>query len=472
MLEGVRQIGKTYRGSVEGGFAFSLIKEVEQRKETQSKKHLLRLDFWPKEDNLELSFLEINERTSGEYLWVGHRKGNVPQDRLTASNVQYILFGSLFNLKNSLPKGRLKETLEELVKRFFVQVKVKDKTLQVLDFRKIKGFPPDVPWPPREEPKKFQSEYKKIFFRHLKDSFGFSEDDFGLFAITIEGKKPSEIEEYVAYLEQAMIEEQFEESLHGICSVCGQKEELTWDTTSFPDKFYITKLIIFSSELLGKKGKEGFAKNFALCRECYRELLTGMNYLRNYLNTQLAGNTLYLIPGLFFHPVGKTLTEKWMDFSKRYFTSTFTPEAFLEFEEKVEQKLEDYREFEELIDYTYVDLLFYSINQSAFKIKKLIREVPLRRVRAIKGVFREVQKLGEELLGNGKDWFLSLNGMYYLLPIRSGEEVEHRKILELYESLFLGYPVDRKILVRFFLTLAQVCFFERQGYNVKPGSKP
>ncbi len=58
------------------------------------------------------------------------------------------------------------------------------------------------------------------------------------------------------------------------------------------------------------------------------------------------------------------------------------------------------------------------------------------------------------------------------MPVHAGEEAEHRKILGLYEHLFLGYPVDRHILMKFFLTLAQVYSFRRWDYNVKPRSNP
>ncbi|MGB9553822.1 MAG: TIGR02556 family CRISPR-associated protein, partial [bacterium] len=330
-------------------------------------------------------------------------------------------------------------------------MKVGKRTLHVLDFRKIKGFSSDAPIPQAEEPKLFWKEYRKVFFEQLKKHYGFSEEDFGLFAVAIEGKKPSEMEEYAAYLEKSIIDEQFEDSLEGICYVCGRRDHVTWDTTRLPDKFYITKLVTFSSELLGKGKEGGFAKNFALCRECYKDLIAGMRYLRNYLSVTLAGNTLYLIPGLFFHPVGETLTRRWIDLSRGYVVSTFTPEVFREFRERVEKDLEDYQRFEEFIDSIYVDLLFYWSRQSAFKVKKLIREVPLRRVREIREAIEGAQRLGEELLGGGGEWLLSLNGMYYLLPVHAGEEAEHRKILGLYEHLFLGYPVDRHILMKFFL---------------------
>lgn len=469
MLEGIRQIGKTYRESMPKGFVLSLVNEAPRGDE---KKHLLGMDFRPREGWIELSFLEIDERVVRDYLWVGNCKGNIPQDRLTTDRVGYLLSDSLPNLAKKLEDGAFKNVLAELLKTFFMERKVGEKTVRVLDFRKIRGFPPDIPFPQGEEPKAFFREYVKVFFQKLKERYGFAEEDLGLFAVTIEGKKPSEIEEYAAYLERSIVDEQFDDSWEGICYVCGRRDFLTSDTASLPDKFYITKLITFSSELLGKGKEGGFTKNFALCRECYKDLLAGMRYLRNYLSAVLAGNTLYLIPGLFFHPVEKPLTMGWMDLSKRYVVSTFTPEAFLDFEEKVEQRLEDYRKFEELIDYTYVDLLFYWARQSAFKIKKFIREVPLRRVKEIRGVLREVQKLGEELLGGDGGWLLSLNGMYYLLPVRAGEEVEHRKILDLYERLFLGYPVDRRTLMKFFLTLAQVYYFGRQDYNVKPGNNP
>ncbi len=471
MLEGISQIGRTYRESTLGGFVFSLVNRAPEGRDGE-KKHLLAMNFCVAEDCIELSFPELSDKVCEEYLWVGNCKGNIPQDRLTTDQFKYLLFDTLPNLSSKLEDGEFKKVVAEVVGKFFTEAEVGKGKLRFLDVRKIKGFPAEVELPQVEDVKKFQREYVKLFFQLLKEHYGFSEKDFNLFSAMIEGRRPSEIEGYITYLERSMVEEQFKDSFEGTCYVCGKKEYLTWDTKRLPNKFYITNLITFSSELSGEKKNAGFARNFVLCQECYRNLISGMRYLRNYLSANLARNTLYIIPGLFFNPVGKVLTENWMDLSRRFVVSTFTLDNFLKFKEEIEQELERYREFEELIDYGYVDLLFYRSEQSFFKIKRLIREVPLRRVKEIQEVIQEIKALGDRLLGENRDWLLSLNGMYYLLPVRSGKEVEHRKILDVYEHLFLGYPLDRGFLMRFFLTLAQVYHFERPDYNVSPGNNP
>lgn len=473
MLEGISQIGRTYRESTPGGFVFSLVNRAPEGRGGE-KKHLLAMNFRVAEDCIELSFPELSDKVCEEYLWVGNRKGNIPKDRLTTDQYQfkYLLFDALPNLSSKLGDGEFKKVVAEVVEKFFAEAEVGKDKVCFLDVRKIKAFPAEVELPQVEDVKKFQREYVKLFFQLLKERYGFSKKDFGLFSAMIEGRKPSEVKEYIAYLERSMVEEQFKDSFEGTCYVCGKKEYLTWNTKRLPDKFYITNLITFSSELSGEKKNAGFARNFVLCQECYKNLVSGMRYLRNRLNATLAGNTLYIIPGLFFNPVGKALTENWMDLSRRFVVSTFTLGNFLKFKEEIEQELERYREFEELIDFGYVDLLFYRSEQNFFKIKRLIREVPLRRVKEIQEVIQEIKVLGDKLLGESRDWVLSLNGMYYLLPMRSGKEVEHRKILDVYEHLFLGYPLDRGFLMRFFLTLAQVYHFERPDYNVSPGNNP
>jgi CRISPR-associated protein Csh1 len=472
VLEAIRQLGKANPG----GFVFGLVNRAPEGRNGE-KKHLLAMNFRVAEDRIELSFPELSDRVREEYLWVGNWKGSTPQDRLTTNRSEYLFFDSLLNLASRLKGGEFKDTVTEVVERFFAKAEIGGETVRFLDIRKIQGFPAEPELPQAGDAEKFRSEYIELFFRLLKENYGFSKKDFGLFAAEIDGKKPSELEEYVAYLEQSTVEERFKDYFEGICYVCGRKSHVTWDTASLPDKFYITKLIIFSSGLAGKdKLGGGFAKNFVLCRECYRDLFSGMRYLRNYLNAKLAGNTLYIIPGLFFNPLEKTLTKGWVDHCRDYVFSIFTPEGFLDFRKKVEQDLEDYQNYEQLIDYGYIDLLFYrrKENLNFFKIRRLIREVPLRRVKEIRSALGEIQKLGDELLGESKDkdWLLSLDRMYYLLPVRSGEEIEYRKILDVYEHLFLGYPLDRNFLMRFFLTLAQVYYFKRPGYNVNPGGNP
>ncbi len=254
-----------------------------------------------------------------------------------------------------------------------------------------------------------------------------------------------------------------------------KKEALTADTTRFMAKFYITKLITFSSELEGKSKKGGFAKNFSLCPDCYKEILAGMRYLDNYLRSNLAGNTFWIIPGLFFNPLESQLTKRWIEIARDHISSILDPDNALSFRHKIERELEDYRRFEELADLAHVHLLFYEKSKSAFKVKKLIREIPLRWIQTLNQAFLETKALGDEVLGNNgnpKKWLLSLKDIYTLIPLRSGNTREYKKILDLYESILSRWPLERSFLMQSFLTLSAIYLLEKPGYNIHPGKNP
>jgi len=275
-------------------------------------------------------------------------------------------------------------------------------------------------------------------------------------------------------LEQKIIEESFENSIEGECFVCGKRDELTSDTTQIPAKFYITNLVIFSSELEGKPSKKGqiagFAKNFSICKDCFKDIISGISYMKNYLNVYLADNTAWIIPGLFFNPISERLTLNWIKFSQILTKSIFTLNDFLEYKEKIEKGMEDYIKYENIADYSYVDILFYNQppGRAEFKIRKYIREIPLPRVKHLTKIMSEVQEIGNELLGEDKNWFISLDKIYRLVPVRKGESQEYKKILDLYEDILLGYKLDKEFLINSFMTLAKIYIHERIDYNVKP----
>lgn len=490
MLKEIKDIGKSYRESREKGFIFSLlIRPEEQEKESEEGRCLLGFNFNLENNNIELFIREIDEKIMEEYLWIGNCKGNIPQDRLTTDSVKYLFFDSLINLYNNLEKSELKDVLDKVKKNFLISQNIGDKEVIFLDIRKIKDFnkinsidleinkikeemekESDI----KKKIKKFKDSYERLFYTLLKKTKDLTKNDISVYSATFNNKKPSEFSEYIDYLENKIIDESFEESFEGECFVCGKKDLLTYDTARIPAKFYITKLITFSSELEGKRKEKGFSKNFSLCKECYKDLVSGITYIKNCLNAYLADNTLWIIPGLFFNPIDQTLTEGWMDFSKRCVLSTFSLDNFLKFKETIEKKLQDYMLYEDLIDYSYVDLLFYKQppGREEFKIRKLIREIPLKRIKQIRDGIKEIKNLGDNLLGERDDWFLILDSIYYLIPVRKGEIQEYKKILDIYENVFLGYKLDKDILIDSFVTLSKIYRFEKPDYNVKPGQSP
>jgi len=479
MLEAIRMLGKISHNAQNYDFISDLVEyeSVETKDNRGNQLYLLVINFNTAEDQIELEPKTLDYNRFGEYLWIGNSKGNLPQDRLTTNTLKYLLASSLLNLYNGLKECELKETLKNILDRFFITVEFDGKKVYVLNLNKISYLKDEpkltLPEVNREynDKKDFEkdimNQVEKIFLDVVKKYLGFEKKDLALFSVTIDGNPPSVLSDYKRYIEEKIIEESFDDGFEGVCHICGKRDTVTSNTTRFPAKFYMTNLITFSSDLEGLKPGKGFSRNFALCRDCYKDIIFGVKYVQNYLQGKLAGNDLWIIPGLFFNPVGREVTKGWTEYSKSLTISTFTMDSFLDFEEKVERGLEDYRRYEELLDYSFVDLLFYKKNKEAFKIKELIKDIPLRRVYFIHNAIKETRKLAEEILGGGDNWFIGLNDIYFLIPIRRGKASEYKKILDIYEDIFLANRLDKRALINWFTELFSIYRFEKfSQYNV------
>ncbi|HOP95642.1 MAG: TIGR02556 family CRISPR-associated protein [Dictyoglomaceae bacterium] len=492
MLKEFKEIGKVYKESIGKEFAYSLVlrSEDESEEENEKEKYLLIFNFDLDNNNVSISFKEIEDKVLEEFLWVGNCKGNISQDRLTTNVLSYLLFQALEVLYSELPQGELKNLLDKVLKNFFLRVESNHKKISFLNFQKIKDFEEEnidvneilseffenKENMDKETIKKFKNKYENKFYELLKKYKSLSQKDVSLYSVTFNGKKPSDFEDYVNYIERKIIDENFEDGFEGYCFVCGKKDIITYDTARIPAKFYITKLITFSSDFEGKKKSKGYSKNFSLCKECYKDVISGIAYINNYLKASLAGNDLWIIPGFFFNNLNQTITDKWIQISKNYVLSTFSFENYLRFEKEIEKNIEDYKYFEDLKDYSFVDLLFYEKppGRETFKIKKFLNEIPFRRIDNIKNAIVETNKIGRKNLGEAErnPWFISLDGIYYLIPARKGRISEYKKILDIYESIYLGQKIDKEFLISSFIELFKIYQFEKGGYNVRPGHNP
>ncbi len=469
MLEAVKKIGELSLKEGKENFIFSLIEKDIDFESEKNKKYILLLNFNSKDEKINLDFEEIDYKKLQKYLWIGNAKSNNPQDRLTTNNVSYILYQTIPNLYRNLKEGDLKTKLEHILEKFFL--KLGKKGFYLLNLEKIEGssikvkeilqdFPQDIK---EKEIKNFVNKtYEKEFYEILKNK-DLSRNDISLYSIKIDGLAPSELQEYVNYIEGKLTEEPFEDSsFEGTCYACGKKTLITPVTTKLPDKYYITKLITFASGL----DKKGFSKNFAICKDCYKELIAGSSYIRNNLSQRLAGRTLYLIPSLIFTSLDNFTLEDIVGASKSSFNAIKSFEGNLEFQNAIEKNLVDYRKYKDIGSYANINLLFYEKNQSEFKIKKLIKDVPLRRLDEIRKAQNDTKDIAGNLLGDSASrWFMSLDQIHYLIPVRIGkkskEALDYKKMLDLYEDIFVGRSVNKNFLINEFLELFQVYRFEK-----------
>jgi len=504
VIEGIKEIGEKILSEAPEKFLESLVLNVpSERQERQGRKqHIVIIEFDTAKGTINFNLEEISEETPQRYLWVGNATSpNDPQDRFTTPNLEYLVsqtlpnfrifeigkeLGKLFdNLKDKFyynlgsQKGQKeryrymwnigdkKIVSEEKRKLLNKVVNGKDEEVRMyLENLETKGILKKSEKRNWEEainnPKTLVKLISKEVYEYLKREKNVVKKDISLFTLKIDGKLLVNSLEYRKYLENTLIEELFSNNLKGVCHVCQKKKEITQDMTRLNFKYYIIDKIGFSSGL----HKEGFLKNFSLCKDCYKNLLAGESFIKNNLRGYLAGMKFYIIPKLIFDTSFSIDTLKKM---AEYIMITFNSATSLEGLKKFQDALEDYIEFEKEKNNFILNFLFYKKAQSEFKILKLIKDVPPSRFDILREKEVEVHDIANRLLGDSNRWYLNLRRMYYLLPVRKSkkEVVDYKKVLEFYDSLFSANPISYRFLIEQFIELICVYRFEKfDNYNI------
>lgn len=491
MLEAIKNLGEIVEKYSKEKFAFAMVSDKVKGGGLSAKDvsgdygYLLIINFDTTENRVEIkSIIEIDERVKREFLWLGNVRGNAPQNRLTTDNLEYIFSGNLFNLYKDLKEGVFKNKLKSIIDNFYIKIN----SSYFLNISKIENLKIDEQSLKEEVnklinqnlsltdlKKKFVKALKELFFKNLKNIYpDYKERDFGLYSITIDDKTPSEIDEYVNFIEEKLIEEQFSDSATiGHCYVCGKKEKLTYDTTQFLDKFYVLKFITFSSNLNNKN----FYKNFSLCKDCYRYILIGSRFLNNHLNFSLFRTNFYLIPTFIIKPEKfELILSQFIEPLKDDLNSINTIDNYIRFEKDKERWLKDYEKYLDMKNYTFLTFLFYERDQQAFKIQKLIKDIPSKRIDELRNLLEEINNFGNENLGkDDRYWILSFDHIFNFFPIRIDKKrnaVGQRKILEIYERILNKFKIDYYFLINEFNEMARVYYYSNKNTQIRiPNNK-
>jgi len=476
MIEGIKEIGSIVVAEEPENLLKNLTNEVPSEKKGK-KQYTVIMEFDTVNKKINFDFEHVKEDTAERYLWVGNAEGsNSPQDRLTTNKLDYLVSQTLPNLKNSIKE------LGDLLSEFYFDTghqKGQQRRYRfVLNVEKlgISSRSMEALWKEALKKTKPAQEMVKLVSKEVqnylkKEKENLSSKDISLFTITVDGKLLANSKEYQDYLLKKKIAEAFENSVSGNCHLCGNKNQISFDTTKLRFTYYNTDKISFSSNLRGKN-KDGFLKNYAFCKECYRSLLAGEKFVENYLHSRspLGEIRLYIIPKFIFNAAlsGKKL-RRWSEYINVSFNSTVSLNGLREFE----RSIEDYKDQEDEKNSFVINLLFHKWNNNELRILKLIRDVPPSRLDTLKVKATEVADLGKRVIGESYYGYITLERIYYLLPIRFSkkrgrkENVDYKKLLEFYDSLFTGKPVSYHFLINQFVELASVYRFKKKNYNIK-----
>jgi CRISPR-associated protein Csh1 len=466
----------------------------------------LRSDPW----QLEFDIRSLSEEAVREFIWVGNARGaNSPQDRLTTDNPEYLISQAIPNILASIPNGELREILWTIRQNVYLDLGEKSEVFpsggdtQYERYRYLWNLPKlgltdahFLPKNEREEVEKicqkekvtpFSREFLQAYAREkgsakeackllgsalqqwAAQKFGIKPTNIALYTLAFQGKPLAQHPDYRAYIEQKLVDEAFEKAIDGVCHLCGKKERVTKNTTRFRYlKFYITDKLGFASRLT----EDGFFKNFALCKECYRGLLAGEQWVENHLQTRLGDTNVYVIPVFHLSEAYPSSDElkAWAGYLKDRLAAANTFENWKKFQEVIQR----YQHYEEQKSLFILNFLFVTKEKAAVKVNKLIPDVPPSRLDRLDEVRQRVRDRATEFLGPDKnnEWDLNLKSMYFLLPLHRGKDgTEITPYLNLLDALFTGRPLEEKALIRQFLEVAEIHRFQRYDQYVQKRPK-
>ena len=505
MLEGIRALGEAALKRAPLIEVLVDLRPLEQLGAGEPA-YLVVLNINLSERRLRVEPQHLDKRALVEARWVGNAAGsNSPQDRLTTDRPEYLASQTVPNLLEALPKGTLSEKLRTLLEAVYVDLGEKGELFPegggdqqyeryrwVWDLRKL-GINPTPDFLPgksdREQAQRIcdregaefltqgflrayarekgrAAEAVKLVGKALHgwvaQELDVKSPQLKLYTLALDGERLVRHPDYVQYIERKLVDEAFEgpKAEEGLCHLCGSSGPVTSNTTRFKLlKFYITDKPGFASQL----HERGFLRNYALCQQCYRALLSGERFLENELRTQLGRSNVYLIPVCFPHEqelLRPERLEKWAGYLKSRLAASEKLEKWQEFQ----QELKRYGFYEERKALYVLNFLFATKVKSAVKVDKLIAEVPPSRLDQLDEVRNRVRAWAAEHLGADVhgEWDLGLEKLFYLLPLRQRDsQVEAKPYLELLDALLVGRPLSVQALIPQLLETAAIHRFER-----------
>lgn len=484
MQEGIIQIGKILMEDG-GGILDNLITEVKPvRKEANGKErqlYVFKYDFITTEQKLVLDVDEqMGENSARKYFYIGAAPGaNSKQWYSSSTNSYYHLSETIPNLCEVDFGNELNEKLKFIRDTYFIDLGdsfKSNKNRYALNLQRLPGGTFDLAEyyqtiiGESEKDKKdlLKKAISREFAAYLDDAYQMKlQKDFGLFTILIDGEPLCNKEEYRAAVlreKEGADKEKKAGTIKGHCYFCGAKDQLR-DDVIVEIKSYTTNLYGFASGT----DKKNYRKNMLLCQDCLNAYLAGEKYVKNNLNLNLARFRVYLYPHFIYgNPFNKTSLDRMCDQLKYKFHTISNVETVKELRDFIDEELAIQGE-EEQTAYS-VNLVFYRQAQKATKIQRFIKDVAPSRFDLIASCLDETQETFRRHFPNsGEGTILNLRMLYYLFPIRldnKNEATVFRSLLELYDSILSGKPVQKLYIIRNLNHCARIIHFEEKGFNI------
>ncbi|MCX7947911.1 MAG: TIGR02556 family CRISPR-associated protein [candidate division WOR-3 bacterium] len=351
------------------------------------------------------------------------------------------------SLAKELENGDLKDKVEKVIRIFYEEKKEDENKEEKEDKNK--------------EKKKDKNKVKIYSLKNdkregLKDLENYKNVVF--YAISIDGEPIWKNEEYLNLIKKKILEEKLKKGNRIVCYVCGKNVD------EYYDSFERLKLKIYINDKIGfsQKLSDNWHGNFAVCRDCYVNLIKGQNFILNELSGKI-GKINYLVIPEFIKQVEFSIKhlEHWSNEVKDINKNLFELFEYQKFKNKLNNYIQ-------IIDKNYFNLnyIFYEQERSQFKVYNIVRDVPIGR---IEKVIEDFNIIGEIFGFLEKEYKLnSLGDIYFLVPSRvsGGKLIDIRKIVDLFVHILNNYPIAYESLISDFVLGAKSIYFENKQYHI------
>jgi CRISPR-associated protein Csh1 len=489
MIEAIRRIGEyAVEGELNEDTLLSAICLKVPEEIANRKRHVVFLNFNMSTKKIKIDFEPVNCENanfdSGKaYLWVGNFKGNKPQINITSDRLDNILTKTLPLIKKKAGEKELGKGVKEVLEEFFSKKEFVDENKPNY-YIKAEGF--DFPDENLKKLKEIENklisastkteidkQIKNLTKEITKDllfSIELNSNEVAIYTVKINNNLICQANEYHNMIFDAKIGNLFRENGEykenfqtGTCSICGKDNTpTTSNATNLKFKFYITDKLGFSAGLDGK-----FTKNYNICKDCYQYLMIAETFIQNNLSSYLGGFSglnFYVIPHFIF----KVNNWDMKEFS-RYIKSSTNTIANLEALADFQRELERFREYESEPNKNnfIINYLFYQPSaQGDFKILKLIKDIPPRRLGLIRGKEEEISNLVDDNYGGNRNLKIDLNRIWGCIPTKTDNSGVSR-YLSVIDSIFSDKKINYSFLINQFVDVIRIIYFRHLGTNIK-----
>jgi len=435
------------------------IHDINLKNKKGKESYLCTLDFSSNKGIIDIKSILIDEankdKIARDYLWIGNLNGNKPQWHVTTDNLIYSL-NCLYELYRKASNATLKDKLLDIIKLYYnIENKIYLKDIEIsID---SESYPLNFNFTDEEKQKK-QKDFNELIIKKFKDNTNEINGyypDIVLYTVCIDGQPLAQDENYkIMLIDSFNITDEggFHDST---CSICGNQTQVTDDTREFQLKYYNTDKVSFSPDL----ESINFKKNFAICSNCYNNLLKGESYALKHLKTSIGNTSVLIIPESIPFSNSSLDTENDIEHIFNISNSIITENNEIM---RIEKEVTDKKSH-------IINLMFYEKQNNYFKIIDFVPEIQETRIIKIgKNMFKTSCKFRKAFFDFSN---LNILNMYQTLLIKNSKEKKGntKNVLRILINLFKLKPIDKNQIIKIYLNKIRNDYYNKnnvQTWNI------